>query len=316
LGQSNSKPAQTARNWHFEIVFRTDPSIYDGRFANNGWLQELPKPLTKVTWDNVAIVSPNSAQQSRRRDQRWRVKGREHYVPLSTSSTNKGERSPRVPMWIMPGQPDGVITVHLGYGRRLAGRVGSGKAGEPVGFDAYKFAHLTSRGSRPACKLRRPVKQYLLATTQLHFNLEDPNFSKEERDIVRSQTLEEFLHGEHHAHEKSEDTSDALSRITTTKPGRERAQLRLGHGDRSEQLRRLQRLHDRLPVGKQHSRRRQEQVVRSREMHWIRVDTYFKGEIRIIPKARTSCRCRACIARTRRASRFVRFTRRCTVPKA
>ena len=107
----------------FEVVFRTDPSIYDGRFANNGWLQELPKPLTKLTWDNAALVSPNTARQlglrkhdrmERRRDSR-----RQHHDSASRAITIT------CPTWIMPGQPDDVITVHLGYGRQRAGRVGN-----------------------------------------------------------------------------------------------------------------------------------------------------------------------------------------------
>src|SRR4030095_9591652 len=116
----------------FELVFRTDPSIYDGRFANNGWLQELPKALTKVTWDNVAIVSPNSAKQIASVDNNGgAVKGREHYVPLVEIATQQGQKV-TAPLWIMPGQPDGVITVHLGYGRRLAGKVGSGNDSDLV----------------------------------------------------------------------------------------------------------------------------------------------------------------------------------------
>src|SRR4029078_9173375 len=55
------KPAPQATEGAFEIVFRADPTIYDGRFANNGWLQELPKSLSKLTWDNAAIVSPATA---------------------------------------------------------------------------------------------------------------------------------------------------------------------------------------------------------------------------------------------------------------
>ena len=124
----------------FEIVFRTDPlSIYDGRFANNGWLQELPKPLTKVTWDNVAVVSLNSARQlAGNTPVRHGSKGREHYVRTVDLVSQQG-RVDRVPLWILPGQPDGVITVHLGYGRRLAGDVGSPKDGPPVGFDVYQI---------------------------------------------------------------------------------------------------------------------------------------------------------------------------------
>src|SRR5262249_11565324 len=94
-------PAQQSAAGTFELVFRTDPSIYDGRFATNGWLQELPKPLTKVTWDNVAIVSPNSAQQIAADSPiRGAIKGREHYVPLVDITNQRGEKV-RAPLWIM-----------------------------------------------------------------------------------------------------------------------------------------------------------------------------------------------------------------------
>ena len=134
------------------------------------------------------------AANRRRKRQSRRRKGREHYVP-PVEITNQQGRQIACPLWIMPGQPDGVITVHLGYGRRLAGRVGSGTTAiNRLALTLTRFARLSSRGSLPACRSTNTGTDYLLATTQLHFNLEDPNFSTEERDIVRSETLEEFLH--------------------------------------------------------------------------------------------------------------------------
>ena len=96
-----------------EIVFRPDPTIGDGRFANNGWLQELPKPLTKLTWDNAALFSPATAQ-------RLGV-DTEDLVDL-----RKGGRTVRLPVMVLPGQADGSITLTLGLGRRRSGRVGTG----------------------------------------------------------------------------------------------------------------------------------------------------------------------------------------------
>ncbi|MBA2526697.1 MAG: TAT-variant-translocated molybdopterin oxidoreductase, partial [Pyrinomonadaceae bacterium] len=113
----------------YEVVFRTDPSIFDGRFANNGWLQELPKPLTKLTWDNAALVSPNTARRLGLENTiGW--KGGEILVDNITIE-HRGQ-SVTSPTWIMPGQPDEVITLHLGYGRQRAGRVGNKR-----GFNAY-----------------------------------------------------------------------------------------------------------------------------------------------------------------------------------
>ena len=103
----------------YEIVFRADPSIYDGRFANNGWLQELPRPLTKITWDNAALVSKATAAKLGVGDARPAVKGRESYVDTIKIGHQGRSISETIPVFIMPGQPDDVITLHL-YGRRRA----------------------------------------------------------------------------------------------------------------------------------------------------------------------------------------------------
>src|SRR5204863_1093930 len=95
-----------------ELVFRPDPSIYDGRFANNGWLQELPKPLTKITWDNVALISPNTAKKLGLSTQNYEQgkKGREAFVDQIELKLSGRAISRAIPAWIMPGQPDDVIT--------------------------------------------------------------------------------------------------------------------------------------------------------------------------------------------------------------
>jgi molybdopterin-containing oxidoreductase family iron-sulfur binding subunit len=278
---SQQTPAQQSAAGGFELVFRTDPSIYDGRFANNGWLQELPRPLTKVTWDNVAVVSPNSAKQLTGNDNNGgAVKGREHYVPVVNITTPQGQ-SVDAPLWIMPGQPDGVITVHLGYGRRLAGKVGSGEIGmgaqkQIVGFDAYQIRTSFAPWFIPDVKVRRVTGDHLLATTQLHFNLEDPEFSTEERDVVRSQTLEQFLHGEAHEDEKHEHPSlypdyPYQNQDENTPNYAWGMAIDLNNCIGCNACTVACQSENNIPVvGKQ-------EVVRSREMHWIRVDTYFSG---------------------------------------
>jgi MoCo/4Fe-4S cofactor protein with predicted Tat translocation signal len=272
--QAQSPVTQTPASGTYEIVFRTDPSIYDGRFANNGWLQELPKPLTKVTWDNVALISPNSAYQLYGvRDNGGSVKGREHYVPTGELVDSKA-RTVRVPLWIMPGQPDNVLTVHLGYGRRLAGRVGNDH-----GFDAYQIRTSDAPWFSSGVQVRKTGEKYLLATTQLHFNMEDPNFSKEDRDIVRTETLDEFLHG-NPPHKESEEPArdDTLydpDLYDTKKVGMGYAwgmAIDLNNCVGCNACTIACQSENNIPVvGK-------DQVVRSREMHWIRVDTYFRGE--------------------------------------
>jgi MoCo/4Fe-4S cofactor protein with predicted Tat translocation signal len=263
-------PAQQPAAGTFELVFRTDPSIYDGRFANNGWLQELPRPLTKITWDNVAIVSPNSAQQlTGASNNGGAVKGREHYVPVIEITTHPQRQTVAAPLWIMPGQPDGVITVHLGSGRRLAGDVGN------VGFDAYQLRTSSAPWYTTGVQVRSTPADYQLATTQLHFNLEDPNFQREERDIVRSQTLEHFLHdgGHHdeHAHPSIYPDYDYQNQAENAPNYAWGMAIDLNNCIGCNACTIACQSENNIPVvGKT-------EVVRSREMHWIRVDTYFSG---------------------------------------
>src|SRR6202165_6041779 len=94
----------------------------------------------------------------------------------------------------MPGHPDGVITIHLGYGRTRAGRVGTQTDGTPVGFNAYSLRTSDAPWFGAGAQVQKASGQYLLATTQLHFNMEDYKFSKEDRDILRVKSLEEYLH--------------------------------------------------------------------------------------------------------------------------
>ena len=121
-----------------EIVFRPDPTLFDGRFANNGWLQELPKPVTKLTWDNAALMSPTTARELGiafvpGSSARFSSTGGEHGQAIVdvVELTYRG-RTVEAPVWIQPGHADGAVTLHLGHGRQHAGQVADG-----VGFNAY-----------------------------------------------------------------------------------------------------------------------------------------------------------------------------------
>jgi len=259
----------------FELVFRTDPTIYDGRFANNGWLQELPKPLTKLTWDNAALVSPNTAKQLGLEKTNGK-KGREAYVDTVKISYQGRSISDAVPAYIMPGQPDGVITLHLGYGRKRAGRVGNDH-----GFNAYEIRTAAAPWSGAGAQVEKGPATYLLALTQQHFNMEDPNFSKEPRDIYREQTLEQYLHGEHPENESEMPAKDDtlydpnLYDYQNQGNGLNYAwgmAIDLNNCIGCNGCTIACQSENNIPVvGK-------EQVVRSREMHWIRLDTYFQGD--------------------------------------
>ena len=274
LSNQQTPPAQQPSSG-IEVVFRPDPSIYDGRFANNGWLQELPKPLTKVTWDNAILISPTTAQQLLGISSNGgSTTGREHYV-TSVDLVDDSGRSVRGPVWIMPGQPDNVLTVYLGYGRRLAGRVGNSTDTNLVGFDAYRIRTSDAPWFSNRIQVRKSTEQWVLATTQQHFLLEDPNFSNEERDVLRTQTLEQFLKGEgEHGAEHPHETLYEPELYDTKKLGFGYAwgmAIDLNNCVGCNACTIACQSENNIPVvGK-------EEVTRSREMHWIRVDTYFRG---------------------------------------
>jgi molybdopterin-containing oxidoreductase family iron-sulfur binding subunit len=160
-------PLATAGAEDLELIFQPDPSIWDGRFANNGWLQELPKPLTKLTWDNAALMSPATAEK------------------LGLSNDDLVElryqgRTVRAPVWVMPGQSEGSVTVHLGYGRTQAGRVGTG-----IGFNAYALRTTDVPWFGSGLEIVKTGERYPLASTQMHQSIEG-------RDLIRVGTVEQF----------------------------------------------------------------------------------------------------------------------------
>ena len=283
-------PAPKKLGGTLEVIFRPDPTIYDGRFANNGWLQELPKPITKLTWDNAAILSPATAH----RLAAWQTGD---MVEL----TYQG-RSLHAPVWVQPGHADGAVTLHLGYGRTHAGRAGTG-----MGFNPYGL-----RTADGAVAGRRPGRQEDRRQLRLRHHAERSRSWRS--DAATSSTAATWRsirkNPEVRARRRrgSAAGTDALSRLEVRR-------LRLGHGHRSERLHgcsacmvACQAENNIAVVGK-------DQVRRGRAMHWIRVDSYYQRRRRTIRRSTTS-RCRACSARTRRANWSARCRPPCTAPKA
>ena len=175
----------------------------------------------------------------------------------------------------MPGQPDNVITIYLGFGRTFGGRVASGLDNQPVGYNAYAIRTSYEPWFTSSIQVRKATGKHMLATTQLHFNMEDPNFSKDERDIVRTETLEEFRQGKKHEEHHEEPTlyqpypyKDQAANAPNYAWG---MAIDLNNCVGCNACTIACQAENNIPiVGK-------EQVARSREMHWIRVDTYFKG---------------------------------------
>ena len=167
----------------FEIVFRPDPSVYDGRFANNGWLQELPKPLTKLTWDNAALMSLRSAKRlgipvESLLQGTHGTDVRAQQVPVV--ELEHAGRKVRAPVWIAPGHADDSITVFFGYGQQSERGIAHG-----LGYNAY---HLWTTGHphfSPDLRVRLTGDTYELACTQNHFRMEG-------REIIRQASVEQF----------------------------------------------------------------------------------------------------------------------------
>ena len=237
-----------------EIVFRADPSIYDGRYANNGWLQELPKPISKLTWDNAALVSPRTAES-------LNVKS-EDLVELTV-----GERKLDVPVWVTPMHADDSVTLYLGYGRKNGGRVAEG-----AGFDANAL-RTTGAPWLAGVGLRKLDRKYELATTQHHQTMEG-------RELIRVASFARYKAEPKFAQEPEAHLDRGLTLY-------EDPQFSRGHEPHQYAWAMVINLNtcigcnacavacqaeNNIPVvGK-------DQVRRGRHMNWIRIDRYFEGD--------------------------------------
>jgi molybdopterin-containing oxidoreductase family iron-sulfur binding subunit len=164
-------PPPEERAGGLELAFRPDASSYDGRFANNGWLQETPRPLTRLVWDNAALLSAATA-------------GELGVASGDVLAIAAGGRALEAPAWIVPGHPDGTLTLHLGYGRSSAGELGNG-----VGFDAQRLRTSDAHGWTRATSVTRSGARAQLVTVQKH-----PG--QEGRGIVRVETFDRFRSGD------------------------------------------------------------------------------------------------------------------------
>jgi MoCo/4Fe-4S cofactor protein with predicted Tat translocation signal len=257
--------AKTAAAEEIEFIFRPDPCVYDGRFANNGWLQELPKPVTKLTWDNAALVSPKTGEKfglthdiAARGGEHGKVYSNVIDISLSNSKVTAAA-------WRVPGQADGTIVLPLGYGRKRAGYTGTNK-----GFNAYavRTSDALWTVSAPASAIKKTGEDYPLACTQYHFSMEG-------RQILATGTLEEYRKNPNFANEHAELPPKELSLY--------KGEAEFPY-DRDKWAMAIDlnkcngcnacvvacQSENNIPVvGK-------DQVMRGREMHWIRVDRYYE----------------------------------------
>ena len=257
--------AASERTSGLEIAFRTDPGVYDGRFANLGWLQELPRPLTKLTWDNAALMSPATAEKLGGFQVEETGAG---HVTEVVELRYRG-RSVKAPVWILPGHPDDSVTVHLGFGRARAGRVG-----DAVGFDAYALRTSDARWFGGGLEVERTGETMPMACTQDHWTIENtPHEAAADRHLVRSATLEEVQADPHVFEHMGHEPDPGLSMHPDHEyPGRAWGMaIDMSACVGCNACVTACQSENNVPVvGK-------EQVGRGREMHWIRVDRYYEG---------------------------------------
>jgi molybdopterin-containing oxidoreductase family iron-sulfur binding subunit len=257
-----------------EIIFRPDPNVYDGRWSNVGWLQELPKPITNLSWDNAAIVSGATLTAHGLEE--------DDIVEITVSG-----RKVNAPVIVAPGHPDNSITVHLGYGRSFAGRVGSG-----AGFNAYLIRTAASPFYAVG-SMKKLEGKWGTAITKSHYqdhrgerfgqpkgstnNSLEADEAIYERGIIRYATLAEYkanpgFANEGEGHEKTDkdmslfpnweykDNAWGMSIDMNSCTGCNACIV----GCYAE---------NNIPVvGKQ-------QVRIGRNMQWLRIDTYFEGDL-------------------------------------
>ncbi len=268
-----SVPAPSAKD-SIEVIFRPDPNVYDGRWANVGWLQELPKPITNLSWDNAAIVSGATLTRLGLEE--------DDIVEISV-----GNGKVKAPVIVAPGHPDNSVTVYLGYGRQFAGRVGSG-----AGFNAYlirnTWAPMYATGS-----LKKVEGKWGVAITKSHYqdhrsstvsgqgngnNSLEADEALGPRGIIRYATLEKFKADPNFAHEG--EGTETPSRDTSLFPNWEYNEanawamsIDMNSCTGCNACIVSCYAENNIPVvGKQ-------QVRIGRNMQWLRIDTYFEGDL-------------------------------------
>ncbi len=246
--------AQPAAGGGLEIIFRPDPTIWDGRFANNGWLQELPKPLTKITWDPSAWMSAKLAGEKGLKDGdliELRYRG----------------NTAKLPVAIVPGHPEQAVTVFFGYGRTVTGRVGTSADKTARDFDVYKLRTSDAPYFGAGLEISKAGK-YLIARTQEHHLMED-------RAPVRVADIEQYRKDptviEHQGDEKPPKTLTIIPEWDYSQHYKWGMQIDLTSCTGCGTCTIACQSENNIPVvGK-------EQVDKGREMHWIRVDHYYEG---------------------------------------
>jgi molybdopterin-containing oxidoreductase family iron-sulfur binding subunit len=230
---------------NLELVLDRDAKVDDGRFANNGWLQEVPDPVTKLAWDNAALLSPQTA----------RALGIEsgNVVRLDLAG-----RTLEIAALVVPGHAEFSVSVPLGYGRTAVGRVGRG-----VGSSAYRLRTTEAPDIAVGLRVTGTGRQHVLACTQDHFTMEG-------RDLIREELLSNM-------HDRSESATleprgmdiQSLPSLDGEHQWGMVIDLNACVGCNACTI--ACQSENNIPIVGKH------EVILGREMHWIRIDRYFSG---------------------------------------
>jgi MoCo/4Fe-4S cofactor protein with predicted Tat translocation signal len=245
------QPLTGAPSGATEVVFRPDPTIGDGRYANNSWLQELPKPDTKLTWDNVVLISPRDAQQMK-------------VAAGDILQVTVNGKSISGPAWISPGTPAGSFSITFGYGREASGKVGTG-----IGYNAYAIQDVNSPYFASAT----------IKNTGVHYRLADTQETQvmAGREPVRAADIEEAE--QHPDFPTMEEENKPLPPDLNLYKYWPYEGYKWGMAidlnvctGCSSCIIACQAENNIAVVGK-------DEVARGRHMHWIRVDRYYHGNV-------------------------------------
>lgn len=249
ISVTGSAPSLPTAVSGLEVILREDSNVFDGRYANNGWLQELPRPLSKVAWDNAIHISPKMAQS-------LGVQSEDKVVLELNGQKVEGGA------WVMPGHPDDVVTVLLGFGRTMGGTIALN-----AGFNAYPMRKSDGLNWAAGGKLTKGSGTFALSSVQIHHEMEG-------RDLVRSGTLAEWAtdptltpENKHHL----PDVSMYPDNVFDYDGPQWGMTIDLNTCIGCNACVTACQAENNIPVvGK-------EQVKRGRELHWIRLDRYYVG---------------------------------------